>query len=94
MAEARLPALTHSAHTTPVTSQFGERTTHQVFDQHTGDVADRLPTVCGRWIVPAPMVAPLGMPCPVCVALVPARPVGGASRGRERRWRKLLRARG
>jgi hypothetical protein len=77
----------YSTYTTLVTSQFGERVTHHVLDRHAFDVTDQLLTVCGRLIVPAPMVAPLGKPCPACVALVP----GAAARGRERRWRILRR---
>lgn len=80
-----------SAHTTPVTSQFGERAAHQVLDWHTGDGTGLLRTVCRRWIVPAPMTAPLGEPCPTCVALIAVRPTDGAPRGRERRWRILRR---
>jgi hypothetical protein len=77
----------YSAYTTLVTSQFGERVTHHVLDRHAFDVTDQLLTVCGRLIVPAPMVAPLGKPCSACVALVP----DAATRGRERRWRILRR---
>jgi hypothetical protein len=81
----------YSAYTTLVTSQFGERVAHQVLDRHAFDVTGQLRTVCGRLIVPAPMVAPLGKPCSACAALVPGRPPGASTRGRERRWRILRR---
>lgn len=77
--------------TTLVTSQFGERAAHQVLDLHAGGGNGQLRTACGRWIVPAPMVAPPGTPCSACMALVPARPTGVTARGRERRWRILRR---
>ena len=79
--------MNHSAYTTLVTSQFGKRTAHQVLDWHAGDRTGLLRTVCGRLIVPAPMVAPVGKPCTACVALIPGRPPVG----RERRWRILRR---
>jgi hypothetical protein len=69
--------------TTLVTSQFGEPVAHQVLDQR-GDVDNgRLRTVCGRWIVAAPMAAPLGKPCSACATLVPGAPAPGRER---RRW--------
>jgi hypothetical protein len=80
-----------SACTTLVTSQFGERAAHQILDQRPGDGTGLLRTVCGRWIVPAAMVAPLGKPCPACSALVPDRRQRAAVPGRERRWRILRR---
>lgn len=78
--------MNRSAYTTLVTSQFGERTAHQVLDWHAGDGTGLLRTVCGRLIVPAPMVAPIGKPCSACMALIPDQRPGDAARGRERRW--------
>ncbi|QYN37816.1 hypothetical protein K1T35_11565 [Pseudonocardia sp. DSM 110487] len=80
--------MNYSAYATLVTSQFGERAAHQVLDWHAGDRTGLLRTVCGRLIVPAPMVAPIGTPCTACTALAPGRP---PARGRGRRWRILRR---
>jgi hypothetical protein len=58
--------------TTPVTDQFGAGLTHQVFDAHATHRVQgaRLRTVCGRYVTPAPMIGPVGAPCPVCVAIL------------------------
>jgi hypothetical protein len=49
-----------SSPSTPVTSQFGDRLTHQVFDHHAARRSGTglLRAVCGQWIIPSPMMPP------------------------------------
>jgi hypothetical protein len=79
--------------TTSVTEQFGPGLTHQVYDSHICPVDGApLRTVCGRYITPAPMSAPLGRPCPACTELLDgARPeLPGTARRRGGRLGRLL----
>lgn len=61
--------------TTPITDQFGARLAHQVFDAHASYRAygAHLRTVCGLYITPAPMIGPVGAPCPACAAILNGR---------------------
>ncbi|OLT18595.1 hypothetical protein BJF78_00185 [Pseudonocardia sp. CNS-139] len=61
----------HSSHyTTPVTAQFGDRLAHEVSDRDVYERNDRgaMRALCGEWFVPAPMMSPVGKPCPACVS--------------------------
>jgi hypothetical protein len=84
-----LAELIVSSHTTPVTSQFGDRLTHQVLDEHATQhgAAGFLRTVCGQWIIPASMMSPIGDLCPACTTTIAhPRPDGAARDKRRRRW--------
>jgi hypothetical protein len=77
-----------SPYTAPVTDQFGDRIAHQVFDQHMNpeSIGGALRTVCGEWIIPAPLMAPIGNPCAVC-----STKIGSRTEPRTpRRWRGWL----
>lgn len=59
-----------SPYTTPVTAQFGDRLAHEVSDRDVSEQNDRgaMRALCGEWIVPAPMMSPVGKPCPACMS--------------------------
>jgi hypothetical protein len=61
-----------SSQTTPVTSQLGDRLTHQILDLHVDpdSTGGFLRTMCGQWIIPAPMMSKLENPCPTCTWMI------------------------
>jgi hypothetical protein len=54
--------------TTPLTDQFADQLTHQVADGHAARADNGVRAICGRFITPAPLAAPVGKPCPACAA--------------------------
>jgi hypothetical protein len=64
---------------------------HNVTDESVaaGREAGRYEALCGYVVVPAPMVAPAGRPCPDCTAvLTPQQPDPATASGRRPRHRK------
>ena len=64
---------------------------HDVTDESvvTGREAGGYEALCGYVVVPAPMIAPAGRPCPDCTAvLAPQQPDPTAASGRRPRHRK------
>lgn len=61
-----------SSFTIPVTAQFGDRLEHQVSDQNVYQQGDSgaVCTLCGVWIIPAPLLSPGGRPCAACAAKI------------------------
>lgn len=61
-------------YTAPITAQFGVRVTHEVTDEAfaAGQRASEYEALCGCVFIPAPMVVPVGPPCPSCVAILAA----------------------
>jgi hypothetical protein len=73
--------------TNPITAQFGVPVAHEVTDEAFAVGRGEYEAVCGVVFVPAPLVAPLGRPCPECLSvLAAARPAAGTPhRPRHRR---------
>jgi hypothetical protein len=63
---------TYRHETSPVTDQFGTGFAHQIFDAHATSQhhETHLRTVCGEYITAAPMISPVGPPCPACAAIL------------------------
>ena len=74
--------------TIPITFYFDHRA-HEVTDENiaAGRRAGHYQALCGYRVIAAAMAAPVGRPCPECVAvLLASRPsTGPARRGRHRR---------
>jgi hypothetical protein len=74
--------------TIPITCYFDHRA-HEVTDENitAGRRTGHYQALCGYQVIAAAMAAPVGRPCPVCVAvLVASRPsTSPARRGRHRR---------
>jgi hypothetical protein len=83
-----------SPQTTPVASQFGDRLTHQILDLNiNSDAGDgSLRTICGKWIIPAPMISDIERSCPICTWMITSE-IQEAERQSGRRWLINLRAR-
>jgi hypothetical protein len=82
--------------TIPITCYF-DRRAHEVTDENiaAGRRAGHYQALCGYRVIAAAMAAPVGRPCPDCVAVLVASrpPTGPARRGRHRRpgWlRRIL----
>ena len=64
----------YRCYTTSVTEQFGAGLTHEVYDRDIVPMSGGpLRAACGRYITPAPLSAPIGRPCPACIAQLSGR---------------------